>query len=85
MKNYTLKLYKHNGKIETVRTRKKKRFLRNLRTINWENRDIKGAYLKVFYGKKICISRCLCEFYNDSYCNNKKELLDMFEYFDGED
>lgn len=83
MKNYTLKLYKTDGKIETVRTKKKKRFLRNIRTINWEN-GIKKAYLKVSYGKKICIYRCLCDFYNETYCNNKKELLGMFKYFDEE-
>ncbi len=85
MKNYTLKLYKNNGKIEIVRTKKKMRFLRNIRTINWQNRGIKKAYLKVSYGKKICISGCLCDFYNDGYYDNKEELLQTFKYFDGED
>lgn len=85
MKNYTLKLYKNNGKVEIVRTRKKKRFLRNIRTINWQNRDIKRAYLKVFYGKKICNYGCSCDFHNDTYCSNQKELLQMFKYFDDEE
>lgn len=49
MKNYTLKLYKTNRKIETVRTKKKKRFLRILRTINWQN-GIRKAHIKVSYG-----------------------------------
>mgnify|MGYP001610587199 CR=1 FL=1 len=84
MKNYTLKLYKNNGKVEIVRTKKKKRFLRNIRTINWQN-DIRKAYLKVSYGKKICISGCLCDFYNDTYCDNKNELLEMLKYFDDEE
>lgn len=85
MKNYTLKLYTNNEKIETFRTKKKKRFLRNIRTKNWENRDIKRAFLKVSYGKKICNFGCLCEFYNDTYCYNKEELLEMFKYFDDKD
>lgn len=84
MKNYTLKLYKNNGKVEIVRTHKRKRFLRITRTINWQS-DIKKAYLKVSYGKRVCNFGCLCDFYNDGYCNNKKELLDIFEYFDEEE
>lgn len=84
MKNYTLKLYKTNGKAEKVRTRKKKRFLRIIRTINWKN-GVKKAYLKVSYGKKLCNYGCLCDFYNDTYCNNIEELLEMFRYFDDEE
>lgn len=84
MKNYSLKLYKNNGKVEIVRTRKKKRFLKIIRTINWEN-VIKKASLKVSYGKKICNYGCLCDFYNDTYCNSKIDLLEMFKYFDDEE
>lgn len=84
MKIYTLKLYKSNGKIESVRTKKKRRFVRILRTINWQN-GIKRAYLKVSYGKKICVKGCLCDFYNDGYYTNKKELLEVFKYFNDED
>lgn len=84
MKNYTLKLYKTNGEIETVRTRKKRRFLRILRTINWQN-SIKKAYIKVSYGKKLDVYSKLSEFYNDGYYETKGELLEIFKYFDGED
>lgn len=84
MKNYTLKLYKTNGKIEIVRTHKKKRFLRIIRTLNWES-GIKKAYIKVSYEKKVCNHGCLCDFYNDCYCDNKEDLIDVFEYFDGEE
>lgn len=84
MKNYTLKLYKNNGKVETVRTKKKMRFLRIIRTINWQD-GIKKTYIKVSYGKKICVSGCLCEFHNDGYYNNKQDLLEIFKYFDDED
>lgn len=84
MKNYTLKIYKNNEKIETVRTRKKKRFLKIIRTINWKFDGIKRTYLKVSYGKKVCISGCLCEFQNDAYCNTKEELMEIFKYFDEE-
>lgn len=83
MKNYTLKIYKNNRKIETVRTRKKKRFLRIIRTINWKN-VIKKTYLKVSYGKKICNFGCLCDFRNDGCYTNQEELLQAFLYFDEE-
>jgi len=83
MKNYTLKVYKNNGKVEIVRTRKQKRFSRIIRTINWQI-GIKKAYVKVSYGKYKCSKGCVCEFYNDGYCNSKKELLDLLEYFDEE-
>lgn len=84
MKNYTLKIYKNSGKVEIIRTHKRKRFLRNLRTINWQN-GIKKIYIKVSYGKRICNYGCLCEFYNDGYYDNKKELLLIFNYFDEEE
>lgn len=84
MKNYTLKLYKNGGRVETFRTKKKKRFLKILRTINWQNMNIKRAYLKVSYAKEVCISGCLCDFYNDGYYHNKNDLLEVFKYFDGE-
>lgn len=83
MKSYTLKLYKTNGNVEIVRTRKKKRFLKIIRTINSQN-GIKKAYLKVSYGKKQCSSGCNCDFYNDGYYYNKEELMSVFTYFDGE-
>ncbi len=85
MKNYTLKLYKTEGKVEKVRTKKKRRFLRILGTINWQHDGVKRAYLKVSYGKKICNYGCICDFLNDTYCNEKKELLDAFKYFDDGD
>ncbi len=85
MKNYTLKLFRTIGKIETVRTKKKMRFLRNIRTINWQLDGIRKAYLKVSYGKKMCNYGCLCDFYNDGFYDNKEELLDVFKYFDEED
>ncbi len=83
MKNYTLKLYKNNGKVEIVRTHKRRRFLKNIATINWQNGIIK-AYLKVSYGKYECVSGCICEFYNNGFYKNKKELLQVFKYFDDE-
>lgn len=84
MKNYTLKLYKTDKKVETVRTKKKRRFLTNLRTINWQNKGIERTYIKVSYGKKLCVFGCLCEFYNDGYYDNKEELLQTFRYFEEE-
>jgi len=83
MKNYTLKLFKNNGKVEIVRTHKRKRFLKNIRMIRGQN-DVKKAYIKISYGKSVCNFGCLCGFYNDGYYDNKEELLDIFKYFDGE-
>lgn len=84
MKNYVLKLYKNNGKVEIDRTKKKKRFLRNIRTINWNN-CIKKTYIKVSYGKKQCVFGCICAFYNDGFYHNKEELLLIFRHFDEEE
>lgn len=84
MKKYTLKIYETSGKIETVRTKKRKRFFKFLRTINWQS-GIKKSYIKVSYGKKVCIDGCLCEFWNDGYYNTKEELLEIIKYFDNED
>jgi len=83
MKHYTLRLYKNGGKVETFRTKKKKRFLRIIRTINWQNSILK-AYLKVSYGRYECVSGCICEFLNDGLYESKKELLEVFRYFDDE-
>ncbi len=83
MNNYTLKLYKNNGEVETVRTKKKKRFFRILRMIDWQN-HIKNAYLKISYGKKKCTEGCLCDFYNDGYYANKEDMLETFKYFNEE-
>lgn len=84
MKNYTLKIYRTSGKIETIRTRKKKRFFRILRTINWQD-GVKKTYLKVSYDKKICNFGCLCEFYNDGWYFNKEDLMWAYRAFDAED
>jgi hypothetical protein len=84
MKKYASKLYRTNGKRETFRTTKQKRFLKNIRMINWQS-GICKVYLKVSYGKEKCVSGCICEFFNDTYCYNKEELLDMFNYFNKEE
>lgn len=84
MNRYSLKLFKNGGKVKIVRTGKKRRFLNFLRTINWQN-GIKKVYLKVSYGKKQCNYGCTCDFYNDGYCANKEELLNVFRYFNEED
>ncbi len=81
MKKYLLKIYKTDGKIETVRTKKEKRFLKFIRTVNWQN-SIKKAYIKVSYGKRMCANNCLCEFYNDGSYETKQELVEAFNYFD---
>lgn len=82
-KNYTLKVFKNGEEIQRVRTHRKKRFVRILRTINWGHGGIK-AYIKVSYGKKKDTYGKLSEFYNDGWYDNQKDLTIAFRYFDSE-
>lgn len=85
MKNYTLKLYKNGGRVETFRTKKRKRFFKILRTIKWQLDGVRKAYLKMSYGQKLDNYGKLSDFYNDGYYDNKEELLRVFKYFDQEE
>ena len=61
---FTLKVTKHGVVVQVVRTHSIRRFLKNIRTIKWQDRDIK-AYLRVNYGKG---------FYNNGEYSNEKEF-----------
>ncbi len=78
--NFTFKVIKDGQVIQAVRTHSIRRFLNNLRTINWQDGGIK-TYLRVSYGKKICNFGCLCDFYNDGWYENKKDLWFAFNAF----
>lgn len=62
------------------RTRSKRRFLKNLRTINWGNNHF-IVYLRVSYGKQIDNFGKLVTFYNDGDFENKEDLWLAFEAF----
>jgi len=76
---YTL-VTKKDEEVYKVRTHKKKRFLKILRSINWHRNDLK-AYLRISYGKSTDISGKLVNFYNDGVYENKKDLWLAFRAF----
>lgn len=84
-RNYYMRVLKNNKEVKVVRTHSKRTFTNSLRTLNWKNNEFKRVYLRVSYRKQICSDGCFCSFYNDSYCENKEELLLAFKYFEDED
>lgn len=78
--NFTLKVTKNRANIQMVRTHSVRRFLNNLRTINWQNGPLK-VYLRVSYEKQVCNFGCLCNFYNDGWYENKENLWLAFDAF----
>lgn len=78
--NFTLKIIKENRTIQRVQTHSIRRFLNNLRAINWQNGPLKG-YLRVSYGRqKNCFGR-MVNFYNDGWYDNDKDLWLSFNTF----
>lgn len=78
--NFTLKVIKNNRAIQRVQTHSPRRFINKLRTINWQNNDLK-IYLKDNYGKqKDCFGK-LVTFYNDGEYDNENDLWLAFNAF----
>lgn len=78
--NFTLKVTKNRATIQMVRTHSIRRFLNNLRTINWQNGPLK-VYLRVSYGKQECSFGCVCNFYNDGYYETEQEFMGALDAF----
>ena len=78
--NFTLRVIKNRQVVQTVRTHSIRRFLNNLRTINWKDGGIK-VYLRVNYGKKIDVFGRLSTFYNDGWYKTKEDLWQAFNAF----
>ena len=68
---FALKVIKNSEVVKKYTTHSKKRFIKNLRTINWEDGLLK-VYLKVNYGK---------HFYNDGVYENEIDLWFAFKAF----
>lgn len=78
--NFTLKVIKNGKSIEQVRTHSLRRFLHHLRTINWENKDVK-VYLRVSYRKHIDVFGKRSLFYNDGWYETKEDLWSVSNAF----
>lgn len=82
--NFTFKIIKNGRVVQVVRTHSIRRFVNNLRTINWKDRGIK-VYLRVNYGKKVDVFGKLSTFYNDGWYKTKEDLWLAFSAFKEED
>lgn len=85
--NLTFKVIKDNKTIRKCRTHSKRRFLNQLRTINWrelrKNKPSK-VYLRVYYGRFIDNFGKKPAFYNDGFYTKKKDLWLAWEAFSAE-
>jgi hypothetical protein len=71
--NFTVKIYKQDKMVQIVRTHKIKRFLKNIRSLNFKDKDIK-VYLKVDYGKRLDKEGRYTNFYNDGIYDNQDDF-----------
>lgn len=77
---FTLKIIKNSKVVKKYTSHFQKRFVKNLRTINWQDGPLK-VYLKVDYGKHLDNYNKLSSFYNDGIYERKKDLWLAFEAF----
>ncbi len=78
--NYSIKIYKNGKLVKKYSTHKIRRFLKNIRLINFEDGHIK-VYIKVDYGKHRDVYGKLTNFYNDGVYNNKEDFWWAFNAF----
>ena len=78
--NYTVKIYRKGKMVQMIRTHKIRRFLKNIRSIKFEDEDIK-VYLKVDYGKKLDWHGKHTNFLNEGTYNNKEDFWLAFNAF----
>lgn len=78
--HYKLLVTKRGELIQKCSTHSLRRFLKNLRTINWEN-DHPVAYLKVSYGKHKDNFGKLTNFDNEGEYRNETDLWQAFNAF----
>jgi hypothetical protein len=78
--NFSQKVINNNKTIQVTRTHSIRRFTNNLRTINWQNKNIL-IYLRVSYGKqKDCFGK-IVNFYNDGNYETEDDLWLAFNAF----
>lgn len=78
--NFLIKIFISGRQVQRYETAAYRRFLNQIRTINWQSRPI-NVYLRVSYGKRECNLGCLCNFYNDGIYSNASDLLLAFYSF----
>lgn len=78
--NFTLRAFEKNKVIQRIQTHSLRRFLRHLRTINWQKPQ-SHIYLKVSYGKQEDCHGKMITFYNDGVYENKNDLQIAFNAF----
>lgn len=78
--NFSYKLFIGDRLIDKCFTHSKRRFLKKLRTINWEVGHFK-VYLRIGYGKLLDYYGKLSNFYNEGEYNNKNDFWLAFEAF----
>jgi len=77
---YSIKIYKNGKLTQTTRSFKKRRFLKNIRLINWKESHLK-VYLKVNYGRDYDVWGKYTYFYNDGDYFRKKDFWLAFNAF----
>ena len=72
--NFTYRVIKNGKSIEKCQTHSIRRFFNKIRSLKWQN-GVEKVYLRMNYGKRKCVSGCVCSFYNDGEYNTKKDLF----------
>jgi len=78
--NFTFKVIKDSQVIQRCQTYKKRKFLRELGTIDWKNKPLK-VHLRVHYGRGKNAEGKMVSFYNDGEYKTKWELMIAFRAF----
>lgn len=78
--NYFFRVMKNGQTIDRCSTHSWRRFLRQTRTINWQDGGIK-TYLKVSYGKFEDNFGELTDFYNEGDCDNQEDFTMALKAF----
>lgn len=78
--NFTAKIIKKGEVTKIYRTHKIRRFLKNIRSIKFEDTDIK-VYLKVDYGKQIDIYGKRTSFCNEGTYEKEEDFWWAFNAF----
>lgn len=78
--NFTAKVIKSGEVIKVYRTHKIRRFLKNIRSIKFEDCELK-VYLKVDYGKGIDVYGKKTRFCNEGLYDNSEDFWWAFNAF----
>jgi len=77
---FTLKITKNGKTVSKMRTYKIRRFLKVIRSLNWQD-SVSLSYIKVGYGKKVDNYGKLTNFHNDGEYDNKEDFWWAFNAF----